>query len=132
MWTFIHCLSPCTRKGIIFLIWTSTAQIFPLRNGIPLQYSCLENPMDRVAWWTRVHGVAKSQTLLSHWAQTHTHTYIYFNFFLKYVYNSVFFQFDIRESYSYYSGWIVVSLSFIECHCVNIQFFTLSLWINIE
>ena len=30
--------------------------------GNPLQYSCLENPMDRGAWWTTVHGVAKSQT----------------------------------------------------------------------
>ena len=28
----------------------------------PLQYSCLENPMDGGAWWTTVHGVAKSQT----------------------------------------------------------------------
>ena len=28
-------------------------------NGNPLQYSCLENSMDRRAWWTRVHGVAK-------------------------------------------------------------------------
>ena len=31
-------------------------------NGNPLQYSCLENPMDRGAWWATVHGVAKSQT----------------------------------------------------------------------
>ena len=30
-------------------------------NGNPLQYSCLENPMDRKAWWATVHGVAKSQ-----------------------------------------------------------------------
>ena len=29
-------------------------------NGYPLQYSCLENPMDRRAWWVIVHGVAKS------------------------------------------------------------------------
>ena len=29
-------------------------------NGTPLQYSCLENPMDRGAWWATVHGVAKS------------------------------------------------------------------------
>ena len=29
-------------------------------NGNPLQYSCLENPMDRGAWWATVHGVAKS------------------------------------------------------------------------
>ena len=34
-------------------------------NGNPLQYSCLENPMDRGAWWAAVHRVAKSQTQLS-------------------------------------------------------------------
>ena len=34
-------------------------------NGNPLQYSCLENPMDRKAWQAKVHGVAKSQTQLS-------------------------------------------------------------------
>ena len=33
-------------------------------NGIPLQYSCLENPMDRGAWKAAVHGVAKSQIRL--------------------------------------------------------------------
>ena len=37
-------------------------------NGNPLQYSCLENPMERGAWWVTVHGVAKSHT------HTHTHT----------------------------------------------------------
>ena len=31
-------------------------------HGNPLQYSCLENPMDRGAWWATVHGVAKSRT----------------------------------------------------------------------
>ena len=31
----------------------------------PLQYSCLENPMDRGAWWATVHRVAKSRTRLS-------------------------------------------------------------------
>ena len=31
-------------------------------NGNPLQYSCLENSMDRRTWWSTVHGVAKSQT----------------------------------------------------------------------
>ena len=34
-------------------------------NGNPLQYSCLENPMDGGAWQATVHGVAKSQTRLS-------------------------------------------------------------------
>ena len=31
-------------------------------NGNPLQYSCLENPMDGGAWWATVHGVAESDT----------------------------------------------------------------------
>jgi len=34
-------------------------------NGIPPQHSCLENPMDRGAWWAAVHGVDKSRTQLS-------------------------------------------------------------------
>ena len=39
-------------------------------NGSPLQYSCLENPMDGGAWWATVHGVTKSQTQLSDSATT--------------------------------------------------------------
>ena len=35
-------------------------------NGHPLQYSCLENPMDGGAWWATVHGFGKSRTRLSH------------------------------------------------------------------
>ena len=34
------------------------------RHGNPFQYSCLENPMDRGAWWATVHGATKSQTQL--------------------------------------------------------------------
>ena len=33
-------------------------------NGNPLQYSCLKNPVDQGAWWTTVHGVTESQTVL--------------------------------------------------------------------
>ena len=40
-------------------------QIIGEGNGNPLQYSCLENPMDGGAWWAAVHGVAKRQTHLS-------------------------------------------------------------------
>jgi len=36
--------------------------IYGERNGNPLQYSCLENPVDRGAWWATVHRVAQSQT----------------------------------------------------------------------
>ena len=32
--------------------------------GNPLQYSCLENPMDGGAWWATVHGVTKSQYII--------------------------------------------------------------------
>ena len=35
------------------------------RNGNPLQYSCLGNPMDRGAWWATVHWVTKNWTRLS-------------------------------------------------------------------
>ena len=44
-------------------------------NGNPLQYSCLQNPMDGEAWWATVHGVAKSWTRLSNFT---------FTFFLVY------------------------------------------------
>ena len=37
-------------------------------NGNPLQYSCLENPTDRGAWWATVHGDSRSRT----WLSTHT------------------------------------------------------------
>ena len=39
-------------------------------NGTPLQYSCLEGPMDGGAWWAAVHGVAKSRAQLSDFAFT--------------------------------------------------------------
>ena len=40
-------------------------------SGTPLQYSCLENPMDGGAWWAAVHAVAKSRTRLSDFTFTH-------------------------------------------------------------
>ena len=39
-------------------------------NDNPLQYSCLENPMDGEAWWATVHGVTKSRTRLSEFTLT--------------------------------------------------------------
>ena len=44
-------------------------------HGNPLQYSCLENSMDREAWWATVRRVAKSRTRLSNNTHTHTHTH---------------------------------------------------------
>ena len=48
-----HGFNPCIRK----IPWR--------REWLPLQYSCLENPMDRGAWWATVHRVTKSQIQLS-------------------------------------------------------------------
>ena len=42
-----------------------TRYIYGEGNCTPLQYSCLENPMDGGAWWAAVHGVAKSRIQLS-------------------------------------------------------------------
>ena len=44
---------------------SSSSDLMGEGNGTPLQYSCLENPMDGGAWRAAVHGVAKSRTLLS-------------------------------------------------------------------
>ena len=44
-------------------------------NGYPLQYSCMENPVDRGAWWATVHGVTESDTT-GQVTHTHTHTLV--------------------------------------------------------
>jgi len=52
-------------NGTTFLFFKTIRLSFGEGNGTPLQYSCLENPMDGGAWWATVHGVAKSRTRLS-------------------------------------------------------------------
>ena len=54
---------------IIFLV-PYTQVFFGEGNGTPLQYSCLDNPMDGGAWWATVHGVAKGRTRLSNFTFT--------------------------------------------------------------
>ena len=44
-------------------------------NGNPLQFSCLENSIDRGAWWSTAHRFTKSQTWLNMFTNTHTHTW---------------------------------------------------------
>ena len=39
-------------------------EVFIFRNGNPLQYSCLESPVDRGGWWAAINGVAQSRTRL--------------------------------------------------------------------
>ena len=52
-------------RGWVQPLLSRTRVGFGEGNGTPLQYSCLENPMDGGAWWATVHGVAKSRTRLS-------------------------------------------------------------------
>ena len=42
--------------------WMNLEIVIGEGDGTPLQYSCLENPMDGGAWWATVHGVAESRT----------------------------------------------------------------------
>ena len=72
-------------------------------NGNPLQYSCLENSMDRGAWWATVHGVAKSQTLLSDettamvvlWIYNMSKLLLHFKYMLIFVNMSIILQFVV-------------------------------------
>ena len=67
----MYCLDSVTKVIPIYQAINCTGvRISNEGNGNPLQYSCLENSMDRGAWWATVHGVTKSQTQLS---DTHTH-----------------------------------------------------------
>ena len=63
--------NPPTRAGDVASI-PGSGRSHEVRNGNPLQYSCLENPMERGAWWALVHGVAKSRTWLSDGVRPHT------------------------------------------------------------
>ena len=49
---------------ILAIIYNANINTDGEGNGNPLQYSCLENPMDRGAWWAAIYGVAQSQPRL--------------------------------------------------------------------
>ena len=65
----IVCCLTC-RLGLWWLIDMMHEKSFGEGNGTPLQYSCLENPMDGGAWWAAVHGVTESRTRLSDFTLT--------------------------------------------------------------
>ena len=58
-WSDLACMHTCIGEG----------------NGNPLQCSCLENPMDRGAWWAAVYGVAQSQTRLKRLSSSSKHIF---------------------------------------------------------
>ena len=71
---FAHCSpsaepAPGSVPGTVFSLYSLLGE----GNGTPLQYSCLENPMDTGAWWATVHGVTKSRTWLSDFTFTFMH-----------------------------------------------------------
>ena len=74
LWTWDFLNNPNSWSSICSRLWLPWGKIFNFSllsssfregSGTRLQYSWLENPMDRGAWWAAVHGVAKSQTWLS-------------------------------------------------------------------
>ena len=60
-----HAISVTGNLLVTFFLFWSSRWCFGEGNGTPLQYSCLENPMDGGAWWATVHGVTKCPTRLS-------------------------------------------------------------------
>ena len=66
--------------GWIILLWSRDYSTVYNRNDNPLQYSCLDNPMDKGAWRAIVHGVMKSQTQLKQLSTHSTHTPTKINF----------------------------------------------------
>ena len=60
-WCFI---ATVLLNTVIILVLHTCISLFGEGNGNPLPYSCLENPVDREAWWAAVHRVAKSRTRL--------------------------------------------------------------------
>ena len=73
-WVKGYCYFPFTSEfsghNLFSLLQMFSSVFYGEDNGTPLQYSCLENPMGRGAWWAAVHGVAKSQTRLSNFTFT--------------------------------------------------------------
>ena len=55
----------CRKPPYFIAYWSGVRTCNREGNGTPIQYSCLENPMDGGAWWATVHAVAKSRTWLS-------------------------------------------------------------------
>ena len=89
----------------------------------PLQYSCLENPMDGGAWWAAVNGVAKSQTQLSNF----TFTFHFHALEKEMATHSSVLAWRIPGM-----GSLVFNFSFTELHSVNVQltFFSMLLLKN--
>ena len=105
----------------------------------PLQYSCLENPMDRGAWQATVHGVAKSRTWLSDWSCTHASvcmcvhgyncTYIYICIciyvytYAIFIHTHVYYIYTYKICIFYFNRYILYRYSIYVYNTENLVFF---------
>ena len=76
-------------------------------NGNPLQYSCLENPMDRGAWWAVVHRVPKGRTRLK-WLSVHREfgMGMYQVLYLKWIINNGLLEITCNSAQCYVAAWM--------------------------
>ena len=92
-------------------------------NGNTLQYSCLENPMDRGAWWATVHGAAKSRTRLRDF--THTFSICPTLSFPYCVHKSILY---ICVSNSCPTNKLICTIFLDSIHIINMQYSFFSFW----
>ena len=71
--TYLLCQESLQQEHLQVWSWTVFKDVTLKPKPNPLQFSCLENPMDRGTWWATVHGVPKNQTHLN---DTHFHFFI--------------------------------------------------------
>ena len=98
-----------------FTLWPQ----FGEGNGNPLQYSCLEKPMDRGAWRATVHGIAESDAtkqLIHTHTHTHTHTQAHsFNYLLSFILEPNILFYDLN---TYMYGCGILWLKHFMCHWI--------------
>ena len=90
-------------------------------NGNPLQYFCLESPVDRGTWWAIVHGVTKSRILLSDWGHTHTFMCEWEHLSWIFIFFYSFSPFSVLWFHNYVIQWY---LDFRESVILAVQTFT--------
>ena len=95
-------------------------------NGNPFQYSCLENPMDRGAWWARVRGVAGSWTRLSDF----TFTFLFLCVYVPHFVHSS----DDRglDCFTSWLLWIILPWTFIYMFYMNMFLVLLGLYLRMN
>ena len=90
-------------------------------NGYPLQYSCLENSMDRGAWQAIIHGVAKSQTWLSDLQYTHAHTHTHAHACTHTHTHTYIYIYIHTHMCTYQKRWKIIDVEYVFTECCWIR-----------